>query len=138
MKNPSKSIPFQNLVSEKLKDAVQEGTSLNGRVEDGATVISAHFTVTASEKELEALLSQELTDLASKVYANGGIIGHIKASTEISSIKMYSITDTILHVKSGEKDHITISFAFILYLIEMETAREWTCEMIERIQQAAV
>lgn len=135
MKNIRKNIPFQNLAADSLKDAAANGTSLDGRMEDGAAVISAHFTVTAARDVLEQALSQELQDLAARVYAHNGIIGHIKASTEISSIQMYSITDTILHVKNGEKDTISISFAFILFLIDLETAKEWTREIIERIQK---
>lgn len=129
-----RNIPFQNLAASKLKEAGQEGTRLNGRVEDGATVISACFTVLSSKDKLEALLSQELKDLAAQVYEHNGIIGHIKASTEIRSMQMYSITDTILHVKNGEKDTITVTFAFILYLIDVDTATEWTKQIIERIQ----
>lgn len=129
-----KDIPFQNLVASKLKEDSREGTRLNGRTEDGATVISACFTVLSSKDKLEALLSQELKDLAAQVYEHNGIIGHIKASTEIRSIQMYSITDTILHVKNGEKDTITVTFAFILYLINVDTATEWTRQIIERIQ----
>ena len=137
MKKIRRDIPFQNMVSAGLEDAVRQGTSLDVRIEDGAVVVSARFTVEMAREVLEQKLSEELQELAARVYAHEGIIGHIKASAEISSIQMYSITDTILHVKNGEKDTITVSFAFILFFIELETAREWTREIIDRIQKAA-
>lgn len=128
-----KNIPFQNLAASQLKEVSQEGIRLNGRMEDGATVISACFTVHMLKDKLETLLSQELEALAAQVYEHNGIIGHIKASTEIHSMQMYSITDTILHVKNGECDTITVTFAFILYFIGVDMATEWTRQIIERI-----
>ncbi|MDY4969626.1 MAG: hypothetical protein SO101_05130 [Lachnospiraceae bacterium] len=135
MKNMRKNIPFQNLAADSLKEAAQSGTTLDVRMEDGATVVSARFTVETARDVLEQALSAELQELAARVYAHEGIIGHIKASTEISSVQMYSITDTILHVKNGENDTIIISFAFILFLIDAGTAEKWTREIIERIQK---
>ena len=131
-------MPFKNLANQLTKpteDKQKSYSSLSGRVEDGATIISASFTVQAPMKELEKDLSDELTALAGRVYDHDGIIGHIKASTEISHMQMYSITDTILHVKEGEYDTIVISFAFILYLIEVDTATAWAREIMERLQE---
>lgn len=128
-------IPFQNLAAEKsaVKSEGFTGIQLSSRVEDGACIVSAQFPLTAQKAVFEEKLSEELKQLAAAVYEQNGIIGHIKASVKAESLQMYSITDTILDVKNGAYDSLKVTFAFILYFIEPETAEEWTRQIIKRL-----
>lgn len=98
----------------------KENFWVDGHLHDEATVVSGEGSLYAEYDRVSAVLETSLEDLAAAVTAKGGIVGHIKAAVEISSVEMFSVTDEFVSVKRTKEQNIVVQIAAIVFGIELE------------------
>lgn len=99
-------------------DAVHVETHLH----DEARVISGRLKLVGDYDAVRKTLAAQLEATAANVQAQGSIVGHIKASCEVSLVEMFSVTDTEVSIKKAPDQEINIIVAAILFLLEPEEA----------------
>lgn len=102
---------------------------VRGYMQDDAAVISAKFTLTADYDTVDAVLKTGLEELAASISDKGGIIGHIKATAEINSVEMFSLTNTEVSVRRSPEQDIVVRVAAIVFFIDLDEAKD----LVERI-----
>lgn len=101
------------------------------RLHDDAKVISGRLTVIGDYNKVRQGLNRGLTEFASAVNEKGGVIGHIKASCEIKSVEMFSVTDVDVMIKTAPDQEISIILAAIVFFITPEEAEELARRALE-------
>lgn len=105
-------------------------------IHDEARVISGRLTVTGSYDTVKKAVEAALERIAGEIQQSGGIIGHIKASCEVKTIDIFSVTDTDVSVKSAPEQQIKISLAAIVFLIDPEDAEDLVRLALEMIRDS--
>jgi hypothetical protein len=105
---------------------------------DEARVISGSLLLFTEYEKLRAAMAAQLEKLAEHVTEHGGIVGHIKASCEVLSVEMFSVTDTDVSAKKAPGQRIKINVAAIVFLIEPETAERLVSEALNAVKAAAL
>ena len=77
--------------------------------------MSGELTIIGEYGPVRAALAKALESFAAEVTENDGIIGHIKASAEVTSVEMFSVTDEEVMVKSAPQQEIAIILAAIIF-----------------------
>ena len=83
-------------------------------------MISGNCTVSGVYTDIAETLKQQLEGMAALINQRGGIIGHIKASAEIKTVDMYSVTDTEVMLKHAPDQEIHITVAAIVFAVDPE------------------
>ena len=109
------------------------------RLHDEARVISGRLTVTGSYDGVRKALTARLETVARAVAEYGGIIGHIKASCQVSAVEMFSITDADAEVtvKKAPEQEIKINMAAIVFLIPPDDAEELVRQALTAVRDGA-
>ncbi|MCR1839507.1 hypothetical protein [Murimonas intestini] len=94
--------------------------SISSHLQDGACIVSAQYHTCMDAEALGIRLTELLEELASKINAHGGIIGHIKASLDIHRAEMYSVTEEKVTRKSSQVPDITLCLAAIVFMVPEE------------------
>lgn len=94
----------------------------NVRLHDDAKVVSGSLTVIGDYEKVREGLNRGLTEFAAKVTEKGGVIGHIKASAEVKSVEMFSVTDVDVMIKTAPEQEISIILAAIVFFVSEEEA----------------
>ena len=110
---------------------------VESHLHDEARVISGHLTIVAGYETVRVALSSALGHLAKMVQEHGGIVGHIKASCEVTQVEMFSVTDVDVSVKSSSVQEIKINLAAIVFLIGLEEAENMVSKVLEIIRKSA-
>jgi ABC-type Zn2+ transport system substrate-binding protein/surface adhesin len=97
----------------------KENFWVDGHLHDGATVVSGEGRLLAEYDHVSSVLKAALEELAAAVTAQDGIVGHIKAAVEISSVEMFSVTDEAVTVKRSKEQEIVVQTAAIVFGIEL-------------------
>ena len=107
-------------------------------IHDGATVVSGKLTVIGGYEPVRAALQEKLGEFAKAVQAEGGIIGHIKASAEIKTTEMFSATDAEsgVMVKTAPEKQCDIILAAIMFFIDAGKAEELARTALEGVRDA--
>lgn len=113
----------------------KEKPSVTVHLQDAAVVVSAHYHVTADRQELSALLTVNMESTAAKIDAVGGFIGHFKASMEVQTVEVFSLTDREVHRKKGNGSEIKVTVAAILFAIKETDAERLIRTMLEDIDK---
>lgn len=92
---------------------------VDGHLHDEASVVSGECKLYTDYQRVSTVLQTALEDLASTVTEKGGIIGHIKAAVEISSVEMFSITDESVSIKRTKEQDIIVQIAAIVFCLEL-------------------
>lgn len=98
---------------------------VRNQVQDGASVISAECRLTAEYAKASIELKTALEELATQITESGGVIGHIKAAAEITSVEMFSVTETAVSHKRAEEQEITVQLAAIVFLVDPDEAKSY-------------
>lgn len=98
------------------------GIHVECHLHDEARVISGRLTVTGNYETVKAALTAKLGHIARAVHEMGGIVGHIKASCEVTAVDMFSVTDTEVSVKKAPEQTMKINLAAIIFLMSPEDA----------------
>ena len=98
--------------------AVQASVKLH----DDAKVVSGKLLVVGDYEKVKAGLNDGLTEFAAKINELGGVIGHIKASCEVKTVDMFSVTDTDVMIKTAPEQEINIILAAIVFFVSEEEA----------------
>ena len=98
-------------------------------------VVSAHYDVVTDRQKLAALLEAGMESAASEIYEAGGLIGHLKASMDVHTVEVFSLTDREVYRKSGSDCRITVTAAAILFALEEAEAEERIRTMLEEIDK---
>lgn len=93
-------------------------------VHDDARVVSGQLTMRGDAARVKAEVQARLGDMAQAVAAMGGIVGHIKASCETTTVDVYSVTDTQVDLRLAPDAVIKLSLAAIVFAIGPEDAEE--------------
>jgi len=102
------------------------------RLHDDAKVVSGHLELMGSYSEIRERLRTGMEEFAAKVAEQGGVVGHIKASAQISQVEMFSVTDVEVMIKSGTEDHVTITLAAIVFFISEQEAEHLAQEALAK------
>ncbi|MDO5410514.1 MAG: hypothetical protein Q4F21_08685 [Lachnospiraceae bacterium] len=113
----SDSVPFQ----------------VTSKTETSAAIISAECTLLADHNQMAALLCSHLEKLAEQLNEKGAFIGHIKASMDVHTLNVFSLTDKTVNQVKGKSDEITFNLAAILFLIEEQEAVKLVTDMLKEI-----
>ena len=105
------------------------------RTQDEAVVVSADFHLQGNRERLMAVLQTEMEQMAAKVTASGGIVGHIKASVECSETAVISVTLDKADVRTGNLGGISGKFAAIVLLLEETRVRELAEAMFAAVKE---
>lgn len=108
------------------------------RLHDEARVISGRLTITGSYDKVKAAVSSALERVAKAVQEHDGIVGHIKASCEVKTVQMFSVTDTDVSVKTAPDQEIKINLAAIVFLIDPEEAEDLVRLALEVIRDSVI
>ncbi len=84
---------------------------------EGACVVSGKVTLCCAYEALRPRISEKLSALSDKVNEMGGIIGHIKASAEVKSTEMFSVTEGPVMAKTAPESEIELRLAAIVFLV---------------------
>ena len=113
----------------------QKKLEVTTHLQDSAVVVSAHYRVMADQQELSALLTVNMESTAAKIYAVGGFIGHLKASMDVHTVEIFSLTDREVYRKKGNGNEITVTVAAILFAIKETDAEQLIKTMLEDIDK---
>jgi hypothetical protein len=108
------------------------------RLHDEARVISGRLTITGSYNKVKEAVSSALERVAKAVQEHDGIVGHVKASCEVKTVEMFSVTDTDVSVKTAPDQEIKINMAAIVFLIDPEDAEDLVRLALEIIRDSAL
>ena len=72
---------------------------------------------------------------AAKITAMGGFIGHLKASMDIHTVEIFSLTDREVYHKKGETPELLVTVAAIVFAIEEKTAADLIRTMLEDVDR---
>ena len=109
----------------KLKNKNAPGVIyIERNIHDGAIVISGTLTVVTGDSAINVTIAKELETAAHEITALGGIVGHIKASSVVTSTSMISITDEEAMIKDSPECIVKITLAAIVFLVEPEAASQ--------------
>lgn len=103
-------------------------------IHDEARVISGSLTLTSDYDKVKKTLADHLEKLAKTVQERGGIVGHIKASCTVSTVEMFSVTESSATVKRAPDQEIRISLAAIVFLIDPHEAQELAQAALEAVR----
>lgn len=107
-------------------------------IHDGATVVSGKLVLRGEYEPVREALQTQLGAFADAVQAEGGIIGHIKASAEIKTTEMFSVTDAQagVMVKTAPEKQCDIILAAIVFFIDDDRARELAEKALTAVRDA--
>ena len=105
---------------EKLPGVVYTQVKLH----DDAKVVSGSLLLTGDYSAIREGLAEGLKEFADAVTAKGGIIGHIKASAEVSETEMFSVTEENVMIKTAPEKRVAIILAAIVFFISEQEAEE--------------
>ena len=92
------------------------------KLHDDAKVVSGKLLVVGDYEKVKAGLHDGLTEFAAKINELGGVIGHIKASCEVKTVDMFSVTDTDVMIKTAPEQEMNIILAAIVFFVSEEEA----------------
>jgi hypothetical protein len=103
---------------------------------DEARVVSGRLTLSGTYDTVRKAVSSQLEQIAAAVHEIGGIVGHIKASCEVKTVDMFSVTDTEVSVKTAPEQEIRINVAAIVFLIDPVLAESLVRQALETVKQS--
>lgn len=108
------------------------------RRHDEAVVISGSLALYGEYGAVRPVLEREISGIAEKITALGGIIGHVKASCAVTATEMYSVTDAGagLMVKKPPQREIKISLVAIVFAVPEEEAEQLVYGALEKVLEA--
>ena len=89
---------------------------------DEAIVISGSLTVITQNPDVCDIVAKQLEQAGAEITKLGGIIGHIKATTVLTTTKMISVTEEQAMIKDAHEYKAKIILAAIVFLIEQKEA----------------
>ena len=104
---------------------------------DEARVVSGKLTLAADYDAVKTALAGQLERLAAAVQDRGGIVGHIKASCDVRTVEMYSVTDREVTVKRTPEQEIRINLAAIVFLVAPDEAEAMVREALDAVRKAS-
>ena len=105
----------------------------NVRLQDDAKVVSGRLLISGSYDDIKDKLKEGLEEFAAAVNEKGGVVGHIKASVEVTTVDMFSVTETAAMVKRAPEQNMRIILAAIVFFIEPEEAEALAKSVLEKI-----
>jgi hypothetical protein len=106
-------------------------------IHDDARVVSGRLTVTGLYDKVKPAVSAALERVANTVQEHDGIVGHIKASCQVTTLDMFSVTDTEATVKTAPEQEIKINLAAIVFFVDPEEAEDLVRLALEMIRDSA-
>ena len=103
------------------------------RLQDDAKVVSGRLLISGSYDDIKDKLKEGLEEFAAAVNEKGGVVGHIKASVEVTTVDMFSVTETAAMVKRAPEQNMRIILAAIVFFIEPEEAEALAKSVLEKI-----
>ncbi|NMA25408.1 MAG: hypothetical protein GX936_07060 [Clostridiales bacterium] len=103
---------------------------------DEARVVSGRLTVTGEYGVVKEAVSHALKLCAKAIIEAGGIVGHIKASCQVKTIEVFSVTESDVSVKAAPQQEIRIILAAIVFLIDPEKAEELAHKALEAVRDS--
>jgi hypothetical protein len=104
---------------------------------DEARVVSGKLTLNGSYDTVKTALGAQLEKLAAAIQDRGGIVGHIKASCDVRTVDMFSVTDREVMVKRTADQEIRMNLAAIVFLVTPEEAETLVRAALEAVRDAA-
>ena len=105
----------------------------NVRLQDDAKVISGSVLITGEYEGIKDKLKAGLEEFAAAVGEKGGVVGHIKASVEVTTVDMFSVTETEAMVKRAPEQNMKVILAAIVFFIEPEEAENLAKAALQKI-----
>ena len=105
----------------------------NVRLQDDAKVISGSVLITGEYEGIKDKLKAGLEEFAAAVGEKGGVVGHIKASVEVMTVDMFSVTETEAMVKRAPEQNMKVILAAIVFFIEPEEAENLAKAALQKI-----
>ncbi len=112
----------------------ENGIHIEHHEHEGANVVSGKCSVSGDYGKIREQLSAGLTSLADAINEQGGIIGHIKASAEVGTVEMFSITDKDLMAKTAPTQNIDLHIAAIVFAVDIPFVEDAVKKIFESIK----
>jgi hypothetical protein len=109
---------------------------VEAHLHDEAQVVSGRLTLRGDAVRVKAELQAQLGMMARAVGAMGGIVGHIKASCETTTVDMYSVTDVEAAAKQSPEAVLRIVLAAIVFAVAPEDAEHMARHALEAVLAA--
>ena len=103
---------------------------------DEARVVSGRLTVTGEYGVVKEAVSHAIKLCAKAIIEAGGIVGHIKASCQVKTVEVFSVTESDVSVKTAPQQEIRIILAAIVFLIDPEKAEELAHKALEAVRDS--
>ena len=104
---------------------------------DEAIVVSGSLTVITAHQNLTEAIAREMESAARDITASGGIIGHIKASSVVTTTKMISVTEEEAMIKDSIECKVQITLVAIVFMINKDSARDIIRRTLSAIRNQA-
>jgi hypothetical protein len=109
---------------------------VESHLHDEARVVSGRLTLQGDAVRIKAELQAQLGMMARAVSALGGIVGHIKASCETTTVDIYSVTDVEASSKQSPEAELRIILAAIVFAIDEEAAEQLARHALDAVKTA--
>ena len=109
------------------------GAHVDRQIHDAVRVVTAEKKLYADPEAAKNSLEHSMEKLAASVTEAGGIIGHIKASIEVTTNHIISVTDEKSVLKTMPTADIGIKFAAIAFMIDCEIFESMVKKTIDEI-----
>ena len=120
-------------IRKKLKN-VPGVIVVESKLHDDAVVISGYLTVISDDRSFSENIAIEMETAAREITEQGGIVGHIKATSVVTSTKMISITDEKAMIKEAPECRVQITLAAIVFLVNPEETGNIIKQTLARIR----
>ena len=105
----------------------------NVRLQDDAKVVSGRLLISGNYDNIKDKLKEGLEEFAAAVNEKGGVVGHIKASVEVTTVDMFSVTESAAMIKRAPEQDMRIILAAIVFFVESEEAEALAKRALEKI-----
>jgi hypothetical protein len=110
---------------------------IESHLHDEECVVSGRLSLQGDAARVKAELQTQLGAMARTVSALGGIVGHIKASCETTTVDMYSVTDVEAATKQSPEATLRIVLAAIVFAVDAEAAEELAGHALKAVAASA-
>jgi hypothetical protein len=101
---------------------------------EGAIVVSGEMTLHCARVDsIHQALAQAFEQCSADIAAQGGIIGHIKASVASSDVAIFSLTDTKANITKLSEKEVTIHLVGIVFSLTQSQGEAIIQSILEAI-----
>ncbi len=118
-----------------VHEAEHGAVSVEAHTHEDAAVVTGLLCLFGSGENIKEALKDALEDAARQIVSLGGLIGHIKALTEVKSASVFSVTEKEASRRDSPADEVKITVNAIVFFTEPDRAADIIRKALEEIKQ---